>query len=164
MKNMIVNRLLICLVASTPFIGSTPARAQALKTFAVSSDSFSINVNNSSIDGAMEIRGVRSAFPDSVLTLISLTDSSGYPVTGLADTARWVGPHERAENGQRISDIWRPIFEYHKHNPNFPDNPDLYASSGFPRFTEVRNTTIFQTSTMLVMDMSERLRRACRHR
>ncbi|NUM75037.1 VWA domain-containing protein, partial [candidate division KSB1 bacterium] len=113
-----------------------------------------VSVNNISIAGETSLRGLTGAFPYPVLSTISVTDQAGNVVTGLADTARFLGPAEIAEIGAPVSQIWQPLLEYHRDNPAFPANQNLFNQTPQPSFTEVRRTTYFPTSTMLVMDIS----------
>jgi VWFA-related protein len=130
------------------------ALAQTRARAKISQAPLTVQVNNIAIAGEYSLRGLTGFFPNPILTTISITDQNGLPVTGLADTARWLGPQDLAENGQPISQIWRQISEYHRDNPSFPPDSDLYNQTPAPLFTAVRKGSQFPTSTMLVMDVS----------
>lgn len=117
-------------------------------------DSLRVVITNIVIDDRFALRGLSAAFPYPVMTTISVLDSLSRPVTGLADTARWLGAADIAENGVPIADIWRPLLEYHLEDPAIPDDPDAYHQRPSPLFTEVRESHQVPTSTMLVMDVS----------
>ncbi|MGH7457069.1 MAG: vWA domain-containing protein, partial [bacterium] len=113
-----------------------------------------VQVNNISISGQLSLRGLTADFPFPVMTVITVSDLAGQPLTRLADTTRWLGPQDVAENGRSITQNWTGLLEYHRDNPAFPPNPNLYNQSAGPLFTEVRASTPIPTSTMLVMDVS----------
>ncbi|NUM68185.1 VWA domain-containing protein, partial [candidate division KSB1 bacterium] len=113
-----------------------------------------VSINNISIAGEVSLRGKTGAFPAPVLSTISVTDRDGNLIKGLADTLRWLKPPDLAEIGRPISQIWQPLLEYHRDNPAFPAQPNLYSQTPAPEFTEVRRTEYFPTSSLLVMDIS----------
>ena len=117
-------------------------------------DKLIICINNIAINGELSLRGLFANFPNPILSTISVVDSSGDIVTGLADTSRWLGPNDIAENGMPIKKIWQPILEFHEEDPSIPDDPDLYNQRPLPLITEVRWIEYLPTSTMLVMDVS----------
>ncbi len=123
-------------------------------------DSLKVTVNNPVIDGTLTIRGVTGTFPNSILSTISVTDSAGNAVTGLADTARWLGPEDFALNGKKIKNIWQPLQEYHKLFPGYPKNPDIYARIPAPKILEIRKSEQSTSSAMMIMDMSWSMRLA----
>ncbi|MGH7601446.1 MAG: VWA domain-containing protein, partial [bacterium] len=131
---------ILFLLANAPF----HARAQGLV----------VQVNNISLSGQFSLRGLTADFPFPVMTVITVTDLEGKPLTRLADTTRWLGPQDVAENGRSITLNWTRLLEYHRDNPGFPPNPNLYNQSFGPLFTEIRASTPIPTSTMLVMDVS----------
>lgn len=139
---------LLLILATSQALAQPRARAK------ISQAPLTVRVNNIAIGGEYSLRGLTGFFPDPILTTISITDQNGFPVTGLADTARWLGPQDTTENGQSISQIWQQISEYHRDNPAFPPDPNLYNQTPAPLFTEVRRAAGFPTSTMLVMDVS----------
>ena len=113
-----------------------------------------VHVTNISIAGELSARGLTAAFPHPVMAIISVADSLGRPVLGLADTSRWLAPEDRAEIELPVSQIWKRLLEYHRDTPAFPPNADIYQQNPPPLLTEFRQTTPFPTSTMLVMDVS----------
>ncbi|MDZ7285782.1 MAG: VWA domain-containing protein [candidate division KSB1 bacterium] len=113
-----------------------------------------VAINNISLAGEVSLRGKSGAFPAPILATISVTDRDGNLIKGLADTLRWLTPPELAEIGRPIREIWQPLLEYHRDNPAFPPQPNLYSQTPAPEFTEVRRTEYFPTSTLLVMDIS----------
>jgi len=113
-----------------------------------------VTVNNVAIANEISIRGLTASFPSPVISTISVSDNQANVISGLADSARWLGPAEVAENGESISQLWQPILEYHRDDPGFPPDADLYNQTPAPLFTEIRRSTPFPTSTMLVMDVS----------
>ncbi|MCI0697358.1 VWA domain-containing protein [candidate division KSB1 bacterium] len=135
-------------------LATSQAPAQTKARAKITQAPLTVRVNNIAIGGEYSLRGLTGFFPHPILTTISITDQNGFPVAGLADTARWLGPQDLAENGQPISQIWQQISEYHRDNPSFPLNPDLYNQTPAPLFTEVRRGAQLPTSTMLVMDIS----------
>ncbi len=123
---------LLLILATSHALAQTRARAP------ISQAPLTVRVNNIAIGGEYSLRGLIGFFPNPILTTISITDPNGLPVTGLADTARWLGPQDLAENGQPISQIWQQISEYHRDNSSFPPDPNLYNQTPAPLFTEVR--------------------------
>jgi hypothetical protein len=118
------------------------------------SDSLDVRVTNIAIAGEISARGLTAAFPHPVLATITVADSSGNPVFGLADTSRWLTPQDVANVGLPISSIWKRAVEYHRDNHSYPPNPNIFDQIPAPLFTEFRQSTPFPTSTMLVMDVS----------
>ncbi len=147
-------RLSACISAALVFAFAQPSTAQKPFNLAAGPDTLFVSVNNIAIAGEYALRGKTANFHYPVLSMLSLVDSSSRIVTGLADTVRWLNANETAENGLPITQIWPRLFEYHRDNPLFPPNPDLYQSSPGVSFTEVREWQNFPTSTMLVMDVS----------
>lgn len=131
-----------------------PAGAQTTARKGAAADSLLIAVNNVAMAGEYSLRGFTPSFAFPVMSMISVTDDSGNAVPGLADTLRWLGRNENAQIGLPVSQIWRPLLEYHRDNAAFPPDPDIYNQTPGPYFTEVRKSTPFPTSTMLVMDVS----------
>ncbi|KAA3609246.1 MAG: VWA domain-containing protein [Calditrichaeota bacterium] len=123
-------------------------------------DSLKVTVNNPVIDGSLTIRGVTGSFPTSLLSTISVTDSAGNAVTGLADTSKWLAPDDFALNGRQIKDIWQPMLEYHKEHPDYPENPNIYEQIPAPRILEIQQNEHSSSSAMMVMDMSWSMRLA----
>lgn len=121
-------------------------------------DSLTVTVNNISIDGEFSLRGLSAAFPYPVLTAISVFDHNGKPVIGLADTSRWLSPEDRAEIGLPVFAIWQQLLEFHRDNPIFPADPNIFNQTPPPLLTEVRETVFLPTNTMLVMDASTSMR------
>ncbi|MCA9731485.1 MAG: VWA domain-containing protein [Deferribacteres bacterium] len=130
----------------------------AATTSSYATDSLKVTVNNPVIDTSLTINGVTGSFPFSVLTTISVTDSAGNAVTGLADTTDWLGANDTAMNGQLIKDIWQPLFEYHKENPQYPDNPNIYTQKPDMKILEVQRNEQLSSSVMMVMDLSYSMR------
>ncbi|MGH7494470.1 MAG: VWA domain-containing protein, partial [bacterium] len=144
------------LIAFSSFL----ANAQTFTNQKAAADSLLIAVNNTAIAGEYAFRGFTANFAFPVMSMISVTDDSGNVVTGLANTLRWLNRNENAEIGMPISQIWRPLLEYHRDNPAIPPDPNIYNQTSGPFFTEVRKSAIFPTSTMLVMDVSGSMQEA----
>jgi len=106
------------------------------------------------IDGDSLLEGKNPNFPYPVLTTISIVDNQGNFITDLADTLLWLSPDDIAQIGLPISEIWNPIVEYHRDNPEKPKNPNLYDQVPYPQFKEIRQDVHIPSSTMLVMDVS----------
>lgn len=113
-----------------------------------------ISVSNISIDQTRTFRGLTGYFPTPVLSTISIIDYKARLMTGLADTARWLGPEDTTEVGRPINAIWRHLNEYHSDNPEFPADTDVFNQSPLPLITEVRKNVPIPTNTMLIMDVS----------
>ncbi|MDZ7290180.1 MAG: VWA domain-containing protein, partial [candidate division KSB1 bacterium] len=141
----------MCGVLAAILLFTVPCAANA-------QDSLVVLVNNISISGEFSLRGLTAAFPYPVMTVMTVIDRAGNPIIGLADTLRWLGPQDRAENGSPIPQIWKRLLEYHRDNPSLPLDPDLFNQRPGPLFTEVRWTNPVATSTMLVMDVSSSMR------
>jgi len=120
----------------------------------VSSDEIIVSVSNVVINGELTIRDQVANFPHPVLTTLSVVDSGGNLISGLADSLRWLGPVDIAEIGVPISEIWNPVLEYHHENHSIPADPDVYNQFYQPTFTEIRSSQPVPTSTMLVMDLT----------
>jgi len=153
---IINNKLFACVAVIFIFMmGYTPLalNGQNPNTILAHNDLI-ISVNNIAIHGEIRLRGLDANFPYPILSTISVVDSLGDIVPGLADTLRWLDPTDIAENGLPITQIWEPILEYHEENRLFPPNPNLYDQKPLPLITEVRWTEPLPTSTMLVMDVS----------
>lgn len=114
-----------------------------------------ICINNIATHGEVTIRDLTADFPYPILSTISVVDSQANLIIGLADTSRWLSPDETAENGMLVSDIWKPLMEYHEEDTSIPSDPDLYHQTPEPLLTEVRNIALLPSCTMLVMDVSE---------
>lgn len=117
-------------------------------------DDLIICVNNIAINGELTIRGLTANFPYPVLSMISVVDSQANIVPGLADTLRWLGPNDTAENGMPMADIWQPLKEFHRADSLYPPDPDLYHQTRMPLITEIRYTDPIPTCTKLVLDVS----------
>jgi len=146
--------ILIYFLAFLPF----SVKAQKANVSNSSQETVTITVNNIAINGELSFDGLIANFPNPVLSTISIFDSNGDIITGLADSSRWLGPDDMAEIGLLISEIWQPIVEYHLEDPSIPSDPNLYNQIPSPLFMEVRNNTPIPTSTMLVMDVSTSMR------
>jgi len=118
-----------------------------------------VSINTISLNRDFEVHGLVADFPFPILSTISVLDSSGVPITGLADTARWLGADETAEIGSRISDIWQPVLEYHHENPDLPASPNVFFQQPQPLFTEIREAIDIPVRTMLLMDASWSMRK-----
>ncbi|MBD3289171.1 VWA domain-containing protein [candidate division KSB1 bacterium] len=118
-------------------------------------DNVNICINNISINNEIELYGLSGHFPYPVISTISVLDSFHKKIViGLADTSRWLGPDDVAENGELIKQIWQSVLEYHEQDPMVPEDPDTYQQIPQPLFTEIRESMNYPTSTMLVMDAS----------
>jgi uncharacterized repeat protein (TIGR01451 family) len=122
-------------------------------------DKIIICVNNIAARGEITVRGLTAHFPWPILSTISVVDSAGNIIPGLADPLRWLGPEEIAENGEPIKQIWQPVLEYHEEDTLIPPDPNIYNQKPQPLFTEIRRTDPIPTSTMLVMDVSTSMAR-----
>ena len=116
-------------------------------------DSLTVTINEIAID-SISVRGMNAAFPHPILAFVTVSDTSGNFVSGLADTADWLGPNDMAPGGI-ISDIWTPLNEYFLQDPSQPQNSNIYGQRPEPLFLEVHNSV--PTSTMLIMDESNSL-------
>ena len=134
---------------------SAPSYSQGRPQFVLDHNEIIISVNNIAAQGEITIRDLTAHFPWPILSTISVVDSAGDIITGLADTSRWLKPGEIAENGMLISDIWKPLLEYHEENTEIPPDPDLYRQKPEPLITEIRTIAPLSVCTMLVMDVSE---------
>ncbi|MBD3289932.1 VWA domain-containing protein, partial [candidate division KSB1 bacterium] len=99
-------------------------------------------------------RGKTAQFPFPIISRITVIDDSFQHVSGLADTVNWLGPNDIANINLPVSSIWKPVLEYHRENPVFPDDADVFNHPPGPFFTEVKNDTLFALSSVLVMDAS----------
>jgi VWFA-related protein len=117
-------------------------------------DSVWVHIEEISIRGNEPFRGFAPAFPYPVMTTLTVVNREGNFIIGLADTAKWLGPMDVAEIGVPVASLWKPILEYHRDDPDFPDDPDLTRQPFEPRITEVREDRNTPATTMLVMDMS----------
>ncbi len=140
--------LIVILISTTAYSQGPPQPTQDYEKIIIC-------VNNIAARGEITVRGLTAHFPWPILSTISVVDSAGNIISGLADSLRWLGPEEIAENGEPIKQIWQPVLEYHEANPSFPPDPDIYNQKPQPLFTEVRWYDPIPTSTMLVMDVSE---------
>ncbi|MBN2091684.1 VWA domain-containing protein [candidate division KSB1 bacterium] len=113
-----------------------------------------MNINRVTTNGELTIRDYTANFPYPILTTVTVIDGQGNYVTGLADTLRWLGKNDIANNGVPVSQIWSPFFEYHEEDNRIPPVPDVYQQKFGPYVTEIRWCDNFPTSTMLVMDFS----------
>lgn len=144
--------LIAILIASTAFSQGPPLPI-------LDHNQIIICVNNIATRGEISVRGLTANFPWPILSTISVVDSVGDIIPGLADTLRWLRPDEIAENGEPVRQIWQPVLEYHEEDTLFPPDPDIYNQKPEPLFTEVRWTDPIPTSTMLIMDVSESMMR-----
>lgn len=117
-------------------------------------DSVRVRIEEISIRDSVPIRGFSPGFPSPVMTKFTVVDRDGNFIIGLADTAKWLGPMDVAENGIPMANLWKPLHEYHRDNPGFPTNPDLSQQPFEPRITELREDESTLATTILVMDMS----------
>ncbi|MFZ5516888.1 MAG: VWA domain-containing protein [Candidatus Zhuqueibacterota bacterium] len=113
-----------------------------------------ISISNISIDSSLTFRGLTGAFPNPVLSTISIIDYRSRVVIGLADTLQWLGPTDMANVGYPVAEIWSEVNEYHTADPSVPADPDAYNQSPAPLFTEVRKNIPIPTRTILIMDVS----------
>lgn len=150
--------LFLSILLSAILITST-ARSQGPPQPILDHNDIIICVNNIATRGEISVRGLTANFPWPILSTISVVDSAGDIIPGLADTLRWLNPDEIAENGDPIRQIWQPVLEYHEEDTLIPPDPDIYNQKPQPLFTEVRWTDPVPTSTMLIMDVSESMMR-----
>ena len=137
----------------------TVVQPQSGKLLNIAPDSINVTIGGIYTNGQTVLRDSAVGFPHPILTTISVVDENGMPVSGLADTTKWLGPTDIANLGARISDIWTPILEYHRDNRSLPPDPNLYHQTPAPVFTEVVESTRLPTSTMLIMDASGSMNR-----
>lgn len=154
-KNIFSGTFAIFLIIFLSLAGPTTLKAQPDPHFILDHQDLIINVNNIATHGEISIRGKTANFPYPILSTISVVDSTGNVVIGLADTLRWLGPNDTAENGLPITQIWQPILEYHEEDTLIPNDPDIYHQTPDPSITEIRNVSLLSSCTMLVMDVSE---------
>jgi hypothetical protein len=129
----IATLIIIFLVLFKPFA----LQAQPDPNFILDHLDLIINVNNIATHGEIELRGLIANFPYPIMSTISVVDTAGDIVIGLADTLRWLGPNDTAENGLPITQIWQPVLEYHEENHALPPDPNIYNQLPEPLFTEV---------------------------
>jgi len=67
-------------------------------------------------------------FPESIATVLNVTDQNNLPIPGLADTLSWRRTGEMTNVNLPFEAIWSPSREYRRGQPNHPANPDLAAS------------------------------------
>ncbi|MEZ4745661.1 MAG: VWA domain-containing protein [Calditrichia bacterium] len=122
---------------------------------AYAQDSLVVKVNKIATNG-ITVKGKTATFPYPVLTFMTISDTSGNHIAGLADTAAWLGPDDVAPVGN-ISDLWQPLSEYHLADPSQPADANLYRQKPAPQFLEVNRNNVIPTSIMLMMDNSRSL-------
>ena len=111
-----------------------------------------IRFDQITIDPSKVYGGLSAKFPNPVLSVLTVKDSHNRYVHGLADTSRWLSAGDLAQTGQRVSDIWKTILEYHADDPGRPRNPDVKDAR--PRF-QVREMRLNMGLSMaMVMDVS----------
>ncbi|MCK5149054.1 VWA domain-containing protein [bacterium] len=116
--------------------------------------SLKINIAEVSISDTTVRRGLHGNFPWPVLTLITVQDSAGRYVHGLADTTRWLLPDDTTETGIVVDSVWTRLLEYHKDNNALPANPDIKNSIPEYQVTEVYDVDGLGLSVVLAMDYS----------
>lgn len=125
--------------------------------YAQGPDSLNVRITRVAID-SVSIRGRTAAFPYPVLTFMTVSDSAGNHVDGLASQISWLGPNDIADNGVPISQIWQPR-EYHTSDPSQPGSQNLFRENPRANFREISDTPPFlPSSTMLVLDESGSIR------
>ena len=153
-KNYQIKFSIISLIVVTSLFCFSRLHAQDFTKSTLLRMAMNVNVENIIIQSDSLIDGLSPNFPYPILAAISIIDNQGNFVTGLADTSRWLGPDDLAQIGLPIAEIWNPVVEYHKANPNIPKNSDVYDQAQAPQFKEIRKDIHIPTSTMLVMDVS----------
>ncbi len=124
----------------------------------IESSKLKVSINNISLNRDLEVHGLIADFPFPILTIITVLDSTGMPVPGLANTSRWLRQDEITEIGLPVSDIWQPLLEYHDENHDLPLESDIKVQQPQPLITEIREETSIPIRTMLVMDASWSMR------
>lgn len=142
-KKMFYGILILCVLVAV-----TRSFAQGVQ------DTVRVHIEEISISDTTPFRGFAPAFPFPVMTKLTVVDDEGNFIVGLADTAKWLGPMDVAEIGSPVAKIWQPLLEYHRDNPDYPDNQDFLKQVFEPRITEVREDQNTPATTILVMDMS----------
>jgi len=107
-----------------------------------------------SVSDTTRIRDLSAGFPAPVMSLITVRDERGRYIHGLADTTRWLGPHDRNESGRLVDSAWAVIHEYHEEDPSYPPNPDVKDMVPPYWVTEVLDVEGYGLSVMLTMDYS----------
>jgi len=152
--NKLIGKFLFVLFTIFSFILPLRVQSQMANRTITITDTVHVSISNISISNEFSVRGLNANFPYPVISTISLVDSQGNTIPGLADTLHWLTADNIAQNGMRISEIWSNLLEYHLENPSIPVDPNLYNQIPSPLITEVRETMQLPTSTMLVMDAS----------
>ena len=116
-------------------------------------DSLQVTFKLTSIHHSTQFRDSSAAFPNPVLSLISVLDSENQYVHGLANRENWIGPSDETESGFVVDSIWSVIHEYHEENPAIPDNPDVKLKRPLYQVTEITDNGIL-LSVALTMDYS----------
>jgi uncharacterized repeat protein (TIGR01451 family) len=119
-------------------------------------DSLTVKIERVTTNG-ISAKGKTAGFPYAVFSVISVADNLGQYVTGLADTAAWLGPADTAPKGV-IRNLWPSAKEYFAGDSTLPANSDLYAQHIETQFLEMAQNTDIPTSFMLVMDQSRSLK------
>ncbi len=149
-------RIKLLLLSFVGLLLSLPAQPLPAQT----QDSLAVIIQNIATENA-SLRGYSANYPYPILSFLSILDGENRPVRGLADTLSWLGPNDVANNGQPISKVWQPIFDYESNAPVSTETANLYNHRPQPTFIEICEscTPIVPTTTMLLMDVSGSINR-----
>ncbi|HEX9654932.1 MAG TPA: VWA domain-containing protein, partial [bacterium] len=116
-------------------------------------DSLAVSIQNIFTDG-VSLRGYTANYPYPILSIISVLDTSDHPVRGLADTLKWLGPNDIANNGRPISKIWQPLFDYKSDEASAIEASNLYNLRSCSDSLQPHFIAGVPATTMLLMDVS----------
>ncbi|MBN2415013.1 VWA domain-containing protein [bacterium] len=116
-------------------------------------DSLRVTFKNVAITDSI-YRAVQARFPHYILSLLAIENSDSGSVHNLADTTRFLRPHEIAMNGDTVDTIWRRILEYHRDDPGKPADNNVKHITPDYMVTELYDVEGYGLSAALVMDYS----------
>lgn len=116
-------------------------------------DTLKVTFDWVSISDTTFLGGKQAAFPNPVLSLITVRDKYNKYIHNLADTSRWLSAEDTARCGIVVDTIWNQIHEYHKEDNNIPDNPDVKLQ--VPEYQVLEIFDVKNLSIALVMDYSK---------
>ncbi len=93
-------------------------------------------------------------FPFPVMSVITVKDSNGHFVHGLADTTRWLSGSDTNERGQVVEEVWKILYEYHRDNEDYPPDPDIKKTRPDFLITEMYDLEGYGLTVAAVMDYS----------
>ncbi|UCE07040.1 MAG: VWA domain-containing protein, partial [bacterium] len=152
--NKLIRKFVFILFLIFTILLPLQVQSQTLNRTRAVTDTVHVSISNISISNEFSVRGLNANFPYPVISTISVVDNQGNTVPGLADTLHWLTADDIAQHGLPVSEIWSNFLEYHLDDPSIPTDPNLYNQIPSPLITEVRETMLLPTNTMLVMDAS----------